>query len=502
VVEMRSDGVRIDDRPVRVRFAPAPSGHLHVGNMRTALYNWLLTRHFGGVFVYRVEDTDRTRVTDESVDAAIEILRWLGLDWDEGPGVGGPHAPYRQSERLDIYRDVLEQLHETGSVYNCYCTPEELAARREQATKEGRPPGYDGRCRTLTQAQRSAYDAEGRPFVARFRMPEGSTTWTDLVRGDMTFDHKNVPDFALTRSDGHPLYYLAATVDDVLMGMTHILRGEDLTSATPRQMALYDALELPRDRFPRFGHLPMIVGADGKPLSKRHGETAVEGYRRGGFVPEALINYLALLGWSMDGEHELFSVPELIKHFSVERVSRNPAQFDVKKLEAINGDKLRELHPADLADRIGAFLHAARLVDSPPAPEHDALIHRAIPLVQTRMQRLTESVDLLSFLFCDELVVDPAAAAKVLTSESLPTLEAATKALEGVPTFEAAPIEEALRGALVEGLGLKPRNAFSPVRVAVTGSTVSPPLFESIELLGRDRTLERLRSAIDAARTT
>jgi glutamyl-tRNA synthetase len=393
-------------------------------------------------------------------------------------------------------------LRETGSVYPCYCTPEELAARREQATKEGRPPGYDGRCRTLTRAQRSAYEAEGRTFVSRFRMPEGSTTWIDLVRGELTFDHKDLPDFALTRGDGHPLYYLAATVDDVLMGMTHILRGEDLTSATPRQMALYDALDLPRDRFPHFGHLPMIVGDDGKPLSKRHGETAVEGYRRAGFVPEALINYMALLGWSMDGEHELFSVPELIKHFSVERVSRNPARFDVKKLEAINGDKLRELHPADLADRMGAFLHAARLIDSPPKPEHEHLIQRAVPLVQTRMQRLTESVDLLSFLFCDELVVDPAAATKVLNADAVPTLEAALKALEGLPTWEAPAIEQALRDALVDGLGLKPRHAFGPVRVAVTGSTISPPLFESIELLGRDRTLARLRSATESIGTS
>jgi len=496
VVEMRSDGVRVDDRPVRVRFAPAPSGHLHVGNMRTALYNWLLARHFGGAFVYRVEDTDRSRVTDESVEAAIEILSWLGLEWDEGPGVEGPHAPYRQSERLDIYRDVLEQLHETGSVYSCYCTPAELAARREEATKQGRPPGYDGRCRTLTQAQHSAYDAEGRPSVARFRMPEGSTTWVDLVRGELTFDHKDLADFALTRSDGHPLYYLAATVDDVLMGMTHILRGEDLTAATPRQMAMYDALELPRERFPRFGHLPMIVGDDGKPLSKRHGETAVEGYRRAGFLPEALINYMSLLGWSMDGEHELFSVDDLIKHFSVERVSHNPARFDVKKLEAINGHKIRELHPNDLADRIGAFLHAARLVDSPPSPEHDRLIRHAVPLVQTRMQRLTECVDLLSFLFCAELVIDPAAAAKTLGADAVPALEAAVKVLEGLTTWDAAAIEEALRGALVDGLGLKPRHAFGPVRVAVTGSAVSPPLFESIELLGRDRTLERLRAAV------
>ncbi|MCA1825257.1 MAG: glutamate--tRNA ligase, partial [Frankia sp.] len=263
-------------RQVRVRFAPAPSGSLHVGNARTGLFNWLFARHRRGRFIYRVEDTDASRATDEAYHAAIDVLRWLGLDWDEGPEVGGPYAPYRQSERRHIYDETLAQLLEDGHVYRCYCTKDELDARRAAARAEGRPPGYDGRCRTLTQAERSAYETEGRPFVTRFHMPPGSTTWHDIVRGEITFDHKDVPDFTLTRSDGHPLYTLAATVDDVLMGMTHILRGEDLISATPRQLAMYDALGLPRERFPQFAHLPLIMGADGKPLSKRHGETSVE----------------------------------------------------------------------------------------------------------------------------------------------------------------------------------------------------------------------------------
>jgi glutamyl-tRNA synthetase len=472
---------------VRTRFAPAPSGDLHVGNVRTGLFSWAVARHAGGKFVYRIEDTDASRATDEAFHAAVDVLRWLGIDWDEGPVVGGPSAPYRQSERFEVYAGVVAQLQESGQAYPCYCTPEEMAARK--AAKGDKTPGYDGFCRTRT-------DAPSGPATMRFAMPEGSTTWDDLVRGEITIEHKDVPDFTIMRSNGHPLYMLAATVDDVLMGMTHIVRGEDLIAATPRQMAMYAAMGVPRESFPKFGHLPLIVGEDGKPLSKRNGEVSIAWYRRNGFLPEAMLNYLALLGWSL-GDREVFTVAELVAAFDVTKVQRSPARFDVKKLEAINGEHIRLISEGDLAARLVPVLQDAGVLPDEPSPEQHALLREAIPLVQTRLARLTEAPDLLRFLFAGEAFeVDGAAAGKALLGEVLPTLEASRRALAAVEPFAAAGIEAALRAALVEGLGLKPKHAFGPLRVAVTGRTISPPLFESMELLGRDVTLARVDAAI------
>jgi glutamyl-tRNA synthetase len=328
-------------------------------------------------------------------------------------------------------------------------------------------------------------------------MPDGSTTWNDLVRGEITIDHANVPDFALTRSDGHPLYLLAAGVDDVAMGLTHIVRGEDLVTATPRQLALYAALGHPQERWPAFAHLPLIVGNDNAPLSKRNGEVSIAWYRRNGFLPEAMLNYLALLGWSLPGtDDEVFGVEELVAAFDVTRVQRSPARFDVKKLEAINGEHIRRISEGDLAARIVPVLQDAGVLPDEPTPEQHALLRDAIPLVQTRLARLTEAPDLLRFLFVDELTIDPAAAAKALVGEVVGSLDAALSALSALPSWAAADIEAALRAALVEGLGLKPKHAFGPLRVAVTGRTISPPLFESMELLGRERTVARLAAAL------
>lgn len=479
---------------VRTRFAPAPSGDLHVGNVRTGLFSWAVARHHGGKFVYRIEDTDATRATDESFHAAVDVLRWLGLDWDEGPVVGGPHGPYRQSERFETYAGIVKDLQEGGYAYPCYCTPEEVTARK--AARGDKTPGYDGFCRDRVDVP------AGVDPTMRFRMPDGSTTWDDLVRGEITIEHKDVPDFTILRSNGHPLYMLAATVDDVLMGMTHIVRGEDLIAATPRQMAMYAALGVPRDRFPRFGHLPLIVGDDGKPLSKRNGEVSIAWYRRNGFLPEAMLNYLALLGWSMPGtDEEVFDVAAMVAAFDVSRVSKNPARFDVKKLEAINGEHIRRISEGDLAARLVPVLQdAGVLPDEPSAAQHE-LLREAVPLVQTRLNRLTEAPGLLGFLFAgDAFQVDGEAAAKTLLGETLGSLLAARDALRSVPEWTAAEIEAALRAALVDGLGLKPKHAFGPLRVAVTGRTVSPPLFESMELLGRDVTLARLDAAVDDIR--
>ncbi|MGZ4619527.1 MAG: glutamate--tRNA ligase [Frankiaceae bacterium] len=479
------------DASLRCRIAPAPSGDLHVGNVRTALYNWALARRHGGTFVLRVEDTDRSRVSDEAFAAAQDVLRWMGLDWDEGPGVGGLYEPYRQSERLAWYAEAADELERTGAAYRCYCTPAELAQRRDQALREGRPPGYDGRCRSLSEQQRVAFEAEGRTWVLRFRMPPGATTWDDLVRGEITIEHSQIPDFALTRSDGHPLYLLAAAVDDVAMGMTHIIRGEDLVAATPRQLSLYAALGHPQERWPAFGHVPLIVGADNAPLSKRNGEVSIAWYRGHGFLPEAMLNYLSLLGWSPGGDREFFDSGVLVAEFSTDRVSRNPARFDLRKLEALNGDHIRALDEAALARRLAPVLAAAGLSADP------VLLRSAVPLVQTRMSRLTDGADLLWFLLVDEadFQIEDHARAKALGDPAGAVLLAVGEAFEALPSWDPASLEDSL-WSVGERLGLNKRKVSAPVRVAVTGRTVSPPLFESMVLLGRGRTLARLAVAV------
>jgi glutamyl-tRNA synthetase len=486
---------------VRVRFAPSPSGDLHVGNIRTALYDWAYARHTGGTFVFRIEDTDRTRVTDEYIHAAIESMRWLGLDWDEGPDVGGPYGPYLQSRRMHVYAEWAQRFLDEGRAYHCYCTPEELEERRERQRAAGRPPGYDGRCRTISAAQRQAYEDEGRKPVIRFLMPEGRTTFTDLIRGEVTFEHEFVPDFVLVRADGYPLYTLAVAVDDVLMRITHVVRGEDLLSSTPRQLAVYRAMGVSEEELPAFAHLPFVLGPDNQKLSKRHGAVTITWYRQHGFLPEAMCNYLALLGWSLgEGDREEFTLAEMAEHFTLERVNKNPARFDVKKLEAINGDWIRRLTADDLAARITPFLQTAGLAADPPTEQDQLVIRGGAPLVQERMTRLTEAVEMLGFLLVDDrhFSVEPEAASRLLTAESRPVLDAALTALDKLDRWESGEIEAALRAALVERLGLRPKHAFGPVRVAVTGRRVSPPLFESLELLGRDRAIRRLRAAVDA----
>jgi len=487
---------------VRVRFAPSPSGDLHVGNIRTALYDWAFARHTGGTFVLRIEDTDQSRVTPAYIASALDTLRWLGLEWDEGPEVGGPYGPYLQSERMGSYADWVARLLADGHAYYCYCTPEELAERRATARAGGGPSGYDGHCRVLTAEQVVAYEAEGRRPVVRFRMPEGSTTFNDLVRGEVTFDHEHVPDFVLARADGSPLYTLAVAVDDVLMKITHVVRGEDLLSSTPRQIAVYRAMGVPEEEFPFFAHLPYVLGKDGQRLSKRNGVVSVNWYREEGFLPEAINNYLALLGWSPGDDRESFTLEEMAAEFDLARVNKNAAQFDVRKLEAINGDKIRALAPADFVARIMPFLQRAGVIGDPVSEEDAALVAAAAPHIQTRISRLTEAAGMLGFLFAREpdFEVQPEDAERVLTPDAVPVLEAAERALSTVEPWTAEAIQPALAATLVEpgGLGLKPRVAYAPVRVAVTGRRVSPPLYESIELLGRERTLARLARAIKA----
>ena len=485
-----------------MRFAPSPSGDLHVGNVRTALFDWAFARHTGGVFVLRIEDTDRSRVLPACIDSAMDTLRWLSLDWDEGPGAGGPYGPYLQSQRLEIYADWVAEFLASGHAYYCYCTEQEVAGRRAaaRAGAGGRrgPSGYDGHCRSLTAQQVAAYEAEGRRPVVRLRMPEGSTTFTDLIRGEITIDHANVPDFVLQRSDGSPLYALAVAVDDVLMKMTHIVRGDDLLSSTPRQLAVYEAMGAAKADYPLFAHLPFVLGLEGEKLGKRYGAASVSWYREEGFLPEAIDNYLALLGWSPGDNRESFTLAEMAAEFDLARVNKNAARFDVRKLEAINGDKIRELDPDEFVRRLMPFLQQDGLVGDPPSAAEAAVVAAAAPLIQGRISKLTQAASMLGFLLVDEaeFAVDPDDAARTLGPDAAPALDAAGESLARLASWTADDIRDTLQAALVDGLGLKPRAAFGgAVRVAVTGRRVGPPLFESIELLGRERTLARLAQA-------
>jgi glutamyl-tRNA synthetase len=489
-----------DASSVRVRFCPSPTGSPHVGLARTALFNWAFARHHGGSFVFRIEDTDAARDTEESYQTLLDVMRWLGFEWDEGPEVGGPHGPYRQSQRYDTYADVAARLLAAGRAYHCYCSQEELDERNERARAEGRTPGYDGHCRVLTEEQVSAYEAEGRRPVVRFRMPDDPVTFTDLVRGEITFQSEHVPDYVLVRGNGHPLYTLVNPVDDALMEITHVLRGEDLLSSTPRQIALYDALAevgVGSGRVPSFGHLPYVMGQGNRKLSKRDPEANLLGYRDRGFLPEGLLNYLALLGWAIADDRDIFSMEEMVAAFEIERVNPNPARFDLKKAEAINAAHLRALSVEDLTERMIPYLQSALVLGAEVGAEQRKLLEQAAPLVHERMTTLDESVDMLGFLFLDEsrFERDPSDVEKLLDEDGRGVVKAAHDALAGLGTWETAGIEQTLRTALVDGLGLKPRNAFGPVRVAATGRRISPPLFESLELLGRDRSLARLHSA-------
>ncbi|WKK61417.1 glutamate--tRNA ligase [Corynebacterium sp. P3-F1] len=483
------------DAPVRVRFCPSPTGTPHVGMVRTALFNWAQARHTGGTLVFRIEDTDAARDSEESYQAIIDSLTWLGMEWDEGVVVGGPHEPYRQSQRMEIYADILDKLIEAGEVYPAYSTAEEVKERHIAA---GRDPqlGYDNFDRELTEEQVAAFKAEGREPVWRLRMPDKDWKWHDLVRGDMEFKSATQPDYVVARSNGAPLYTLVNPVDDALMGMTHVLRGEDLLSSTPRQLALYEALQRigVTDFTPEFGHLPFVMGQGNKKLSKRDPESNLFNHRDNGIIPEGMINYLALLGWSLSADQDIFTVDEFVQAFDINDVLANPARFDQKKLEAINADHIRLLEPEDFKHRLRDYL--TEYTDFPASyPEEKFGV--AAELVQTRIKMLGDAYGLLKFLVTpdDELVLDEKAAKKNLKEDAIQPLDAGIAALEAVGDWNTENIENALSGALIDDLGLKPRKAYGAVRVAVSGEAVSPPLFESMELLGRESTLARLRSA-------
>lgn len=472
---------------IRVRFAPSPTGYLHVGGARTALFNWLFARRTGGVFILRIEDTDVERSSTDMVTGILDSMRWLGLDWNEGPGVGGPHAPYFQTERLDLYRRAAQDLLASGHAYRCYCKPDELKAKREAAQAAGSAWTYDRTCRNLSADDRAARDAAGIPSAVRFLVPDGRTAFHDLVHGDIDFDNATIEDFVVRRSDGFPTYHLSVVVDDVAMQITHVVRGDDHISNTPKQVLLYRAMNA---SVPEFAHVPLIMGPDKKRLSKRHGATSVGEYETQGYLPEAMVNFLALLGWSPGSDQELFTREELIARFSLEKISGGNAVFNPEKLDWFNQQHIMRLPGTEILARIRAELTSAGLLDAAMAdPAHTAL---AIDLVKPRAKKLADIVPQLRPFLTDAIDRDPAAVAKHLSAPDLGAHLAAWRdRLSTVAPFDPATIESALR-TLADERGIKAGTLIHATRVAVTGQAVSPGLFDVLALVGRDRVLKRL----------
>ncbi len=478
---------------VRVRFAPSPTGGPHLGNIRTALFNWLLARGAGGSFMVRIEDTDQARKVEGAVDEILEALRWLGVDWDEGPGVGGGHAPYYQSQRLDRYHAAAQRLIDAGRAYPCYCSPERLERMRDEQARGKQQVGYDRLCRGLGAEQGAANETNGAPPVVRFAMPEdGATSLDDIVRGRVSFENALVDDFVLLKSDGFPTYHLANVVDDHEMEISHVLRAEEWLSSAPRHLRLYEAFGWEP---PLFAHLPIILAPDRSKLSKRHGATAVTEYREMGYLPQAMVNFLALLGWSLDDRTEVFSETELVGAFSLERVSRSPAVFDADKLTWLNGHYIRAITHRELAEALLDYWRRYPPAEF-PAPDDLDLLTRIAPLVQERLKTLRDAAPLVQFFFRD-VDYDPADLVQRRMDEAgtLEALEQARAALHALPSHDAASIEGALRPLAAE-LGLKTGQLLGALRVATTGLKVAPPLFETMEVLGRDRTLEAIDEAL------
>lgn len=477
--------------PPRVRFAPSPTGYLHVGGARTALFNWLYARRHGGTFVLRIEDTDIERSSTDMVTGILTSLTWLGLTWDEGPGVGGPHGPYFQTERLDKYHAAANRLVASGHAYYCYCNPAELKLKREAAEAAGSAWAYDRVCKHLPAEDIARRESERQPRAIRFFVPEGTTTFTDLVRGRIEFAREHIEDFVIIRSDGIPTYHLSVVVDDVDMEITQVVRGDDHISNTPKQVLLYEALGAP---VPEFAHVPLILGPDKKRLSKRHGATSVGEYETQGYLPEAMINFLALLGWSPGGNQEVFSRQELIERFTLDGISGGNAVFNSDKLDWFNQQHILRLENDDVLHRIQTELRLAGLWRDSLLNSEFAWISRVLTLLKPRARKLTDLVEPLRPFLADEVVLDPAAVLKHLTEPDVKDhLRAWAAVVADLESLEPAATEAALR-ALAAARGIKPGVLIHGTRVAVTGQAVSPGLFEVLELVGRDRVVRRLNA--------
>ncbi len=481
------------NRKVRVRFAPSPTGHLHVGGARTALYNWLFARSRGGTFILRIEDTDRERSTEQAIDQIIAGMRWLGLEWDEGPRIGGEHGPYRQMERMGLYQEQARRLLEEGRAYRCYCTEEELDGARSRAREKGETYVYDGRCRGLDDEARASFEAEGRRSVLRLKTPPaGQTLVNDLIHGEVGFDNALCGDFILVRSSGIPTYNFAVAVDDLSMGITHVIRGDDHLPNTPRQLMVIEALA---GEPPAYAHLPMILGPDRSPLSKRHGDVSVEQFRDHGYVREAMCNYLALLGWSYDAETTLFSMEELVEKFSLERVGSTAAAFDRDKLLWMNGRYIREMEPVELAERLESFLPSTRLAGL-PGTEGRPEITDLVPLVQEKLKTLADFVELTDFFFAGVKFEEKALDKLMSIAEAPAMLRVAARILAEVEPYRTETIDEALRQAADE-MEVKLGKFLQPLRIAVSGKTVTPGMFETLSVLGREESIRRIEAALE-----
>ena len=464
--------------PIRVRFAPSPTGHLHIGGVRTALFNYLYARHHKGVFILRIEDTDTSRSTDESIHGILEGMKWLGLDWDEGP--------FRQTARLELYRTHVDQLLAQGLAYHCYCSPEELEARRREAMAKKQTPKYDGRCRTRTAP------VSGRTPAVRLKAPQtGQTVVHDLIRGDVVFENSQLDDLIILRSDGNPTYNLCVVVDDVDMHISHVIRGDDHLNNTPRQMQLYDAFGYPP---PQFAHVSMILGPDKARLSKRHGATSTLVYREMGYLPEALLNYLARLGWS-SGDQEIFSMQELIEKFSIEQITSSAAVFNPDKLQWLNSHYIKTGDPTRLARLLRDHYMAEREPAAKAVPDEQMI--RIVKALQERTKTMAEMADLSMCYVEEEINPEPAAAAKFLTPAIKPALADLIKQLAALPRFDEPALPAAFE-AIIAAHQLKMAQLAQPVRVALTGRTVSPGIYDVLSLLGKERSLKRLQKALDS----
>ncbi len=481
---------------VRLRFAPSPTGNPHIGNVRTAIFAWLFARKHGGDYMIRVEDTDQGRRTGGAVEAMLESLEWVGLDWDEGPDVGGPCAPYVQSERLDLYHDAAQRLIESGHAYRCYCPPERLAElRRVQQERGDETIGYDRHCLELTDSERRERENSGAPSVVRFRMPsEGKSTLDDIIFGRLEFENRLYDDFVALKSDGFPTYHLASVVDDHHMGITHVTRGKEWLSSVPRHVQLYSALDW---KMPEFAHMPMILAPDKTKLSKRHGAASVMDYRDMGVLPEALMNYLALLGWSLDGSSEIFTTEELIHSFELERVSKSDAVFDRAKLDWLNGQHIRRSDNERLTGALARFWQ-----DDPPgfdlAPDEER-VGDVVPLVRERLKTLQDAAPLVKFIFSEVAPLEPGQLVQrgMDVEGTVVALRKARDGLADLDGFDTQTIEDLLR-RMAKDLDIKVGQLLGSLRAAVTGQKVSPPLFESLEALGRETTISRIEYAIAA----
>lgn len=486
------------EKKIKVRFAPSPTGPFHIGGARSALFNWLVARHAGGSFLVRIEDTDLARSSRESEENIKESMRWLGLDWDEGIDVGGDNGPYRQTERLDLYKKEVQRLLDEGKAYYCYCSQEELEAERKVQLAEGKTPVYGGHCRHLSEEEIAKYKAEGRKPVVRLHVPQGETiAFDDMVRGHVEFQSSGVGDFIIMKSDGIPVYNFAVVIDDAFMGITHVIRAEEHLSNTPRQIAIYHALGYD---VPKFGHISLILGADHKKMSKRHGATSVTAYKDMGYLPDAVVNYLALLGWAPKGEQEIFSREELIKEFSMDRVSSNDAVFDIEKLNWINFQYMKKLSPAELLDFVLPFLEKAGYVQQPLGEEKRKWLERVVWYVREHISYGAEAPKNVKIFFEDvPPFEDPEVVSILKTESSAVILEAFIKALEELPEFTEEAITAAFKG-IMKSTGIKGRAAFEPARIALTGVTKGPGMYAMIALFGKEKTLGLLKKALEFAK--